>query len=287
MQAVAVTAVTSYRGNRGCTFSYTPSVLLIHIRAHVELIRRAHENKRLRQLAGLRIFARADFALQDLAADRCGDGCAVEIRLDALDMPLRFTDFCARNIDVGPPSPGLQKSEIGFCLIQTGLRGLDCDPTPEQILIPNGALVTHALDELQLHVGILILLLGFFDLGFRGRNLFWSGRTHELIQLRFGHCEGPALQTDLGLQITIVDGEELCALTDAIAGFDVHLSHHALHRKADGDVLRACLHQANRSDASLNCRGGRRRRRRHGGMRRLRIDDGENAQRQDQGSDNG
>jgi len=57
----------------------------------------------------------------------------------------------------------------------------------EKILVANRAFITHALDKPQLHVGVLILLLGFFDPGFRGWNFFRPRRTQQLVELRLSH----------------------------------------------------------------------------------------------------
>ncbi len=172
-------------------------------------------------------------------------------------------------------------------MVQASLCRFHRDASAQQVLVPNGALVTHTFDQLQLHVGILVELLGFFDHGLCRRNLLRSGRAQQFVEFRLRHCKGAAPQAQFGLQVAVVDREKLGTLRYVVARLDIYVSHHALDGQADGNVLRARLHQTDCSHTLLKACRGWWRRWRDGGMHGLGSHDREDRECQNEGGNNG
>ena len=176
----------AHRARGSCAGLHPPGILLVDVRPHVESRRRAHQDQGLRQRSCLRIFPRVHLALQNLAIDRRRHHQARQIRLHTSYLPAGFLDFGPGDVQVRLPRTRLQARQFRLRPVHASLRGLHRKTPALQVFIPYRALVAHALDQVELHRGILIKLLGLADLGFRGRQVFGPRRHRQLFEPRFG-----------------------------------------------------------------------------------------------------
>jgi hypothetical protein len=108
----------------------------------------AQQEQRLLQRTGLRIFAHANLALQNLSGNggRCGQ--TVDIRLYAFDLRQGLFYFGPGDVDVRLPRPGFQQGESSLGLRQLRVRRIHRDSPPQEVLFAYRPLVLDAFDQL-------------------------------------------------------------------------------------------------------------------------------------------
>jgi len=196
--------------------------VLVDVDPHVQRLGSTQHHQRRFARSGSGELAHAQFHLQDLRVDR-------RTHRAPLDLHGRGADLGFGGRDLRP----------GF--VQLGSSRVHRRPPPGQLFSADRALVLHLLDEREL--------------------------TSEIVETRIrdsgaraGDRERLPAHVELCPEMPRVQLEERVARADRVSSTDEHLGNDAGQGRADGNVLRARLDQANRGDGIAEIRDGRRRR---------------------------
>ena len=234
-----MTGVAAHGSRGGAAALETPGVLLVDIGAHMQLFGGAHQQQRLSEHAGRRVFTGANLALENGAGHRGGHRQARQVGLNALYLLLGLPQIRASHFQIGLPRAGFQQLQVGAGLVQPGLPGLHRAPALQQVFFANGPLIANRLDQPQLHLGIFELGLGFVHAGLRRRKFFGPRAGFELGQAGANYVGVRTAQRRLRAQIAIVQREEHLPFADAVAGAHAHSGYQSGNGQADGDILTA------------------------------------------------